>query len=354
VNQDGELVSSPDTIFGDGYDDERRKRDMINRYVMAVFLGLSMLLAAGPTFAAPREATIEILRTLASGREDDSVRVVVNGGDRQPLKIGDELVYQFDSSLPGYLTAIHVDTHGSTTLLYPRTDTEAGRVNADRSVLLPGAGDGFSLTVQPPVGLDVVYAIVTDTPVTRADLGIASSDIAVSFEPHQAAGMLRQLLDVVASRPSNTVRIGHVDQKVDGRGRVLYRSADIVGFFGERTRSIRPAKLDLQVQFAIDSAELDEEARLNVDEFARALSDPKLREMRFKVSGHTDDLGSEGHNLNLSRQRARTVREYLVENGGIDESRLEIEAYGEAIPLMNDESDYARQMNRRVEFTPVR
>jgi outer membrane protein OmpA-like peptidoglycan-associated protein len=327
---------------------------MINRAMNCLLFGLLVMVAAAPIGAAPREATIEILRTLASGREDDSVRVVVNGGDRQPLKIGDELVYQFDSSMPGYLTAIHVDTHGSTTLLYPRTNAEAGRLDADVSVLLPSASDGFTLTVQPPVGLDVVYAIVTDTPVTRADLGIASRDIAVSFEPHQASGMLRQLLDVVGSRPSNAVRVGHVDQQVDGRGRVQYRSADIVGFFGERTRSIRPAKLDLQIQFAVDSAELDDEARLNVDEFARALSDPKLRDMRFKVAGHTDDQGPMSHNMSLSRQRAETVRSYLVEKGGIDESRLDIEAHGEAIPLMNEESDYARRMNRRVEFAPVR
>jgi outer membrane protein OmpA-like peptidoglycan-associated protein len=264
------------------------------------------------------------------------------------------LVYRFESSRRGYLTAIHVDTHGAATLLYPRSDVEAGMVHSGQAIRLPSVSDGFRLAVQPPIGRDLVYAIVTDKPITRADLGIESTDIVVSFEPHQAPALARQLSQVLDSRASGEVRIAQVAQQVDGRGSVQYRSADIVGFFGERTRSIRPAKLDLQIQFQTNSSDLDDAARRNIDEFARALEDPKLRDMRFKVAGHTDARGSEQHNMGLSDRRAITVRDYLIEVGGIDADRLEAEAMGETHPLMRDESEYARQMNRRVEFTPLR
>jgi outer membrane protein OmpA-like peptidoglycan-associated protein len=143
-------------------------------------------------------------------------------------------------------------------------------------------------------------------------------------------------------------------QQIDGRGDVQYRSADIVSFFGGRTRSIRPPKLDLQIQFSSDSSNLDDRAKRNIDEFARALDDPKLEGVRFKVAGHTDDTGSALHNLRLSRERADAVRSYLIERGGIDSARLEIEAHGENNPLIGGQDDYARQMNRRVEFTPAR
>jgi outer membrane protein OmpA-like peptidoglycan-associated protein len=221
-------------------------------------------------------------------------------------------------------------------------------------VRLPSLADGFTLEVHPPVGRDVVYAIVTSTPLDRQALGIASADIVVSLEADQAPAFVRRLRSVLDARARGEVRVAHVVQQIDGRGEVQYRSADIVDFFGERTRSIRPPKLDLQIHFASDSAELDETARRNIDEFARALEDPKLAGVRFKVAGHTDDLGSETHNLGLSRRRAETVRRYLIESGGIEATRLEIEAHGENNPLIGEQSDYARQMNRRVEFTPAR
>ena len=152
------------------------------------------------------------------------------------------------------------------------------------------------------------------------------------------------------ARAPGEVRVAHVVQQIDGRRDVQYRSVDIVGFFGERTRSIRPAKLDLQIHFGSDSASLDDQAKRNIDEFARALEDPKLENIRFKVAGHTDDIGSASHNLRLSRKRADAVRQYLVEKGGISADRLVIEAHGENNPLMSEQDEYARQMNRRVEF----
>ncbi|MEE8166210.1 MAG: OmpA family protein, partial [Myxococcota bacterium] len=103
-----------------------------------------------------------------------------------------------------------------------------------------------------------------------------------------------------------------------------------------------------------NSAELDEQARRNIDEFAVALDHPKLRSMSFAVAGHTDDRGSESHNMGLSRRRALSVQNYLVESGGVDPARLVVEAHGEGIPLMDEDSGYARSMNRRVEFTPIR
>ncbi len=327
---------------------------MMTRMTKKSILAILMLLVAAPAGATSRDETLKLLDALPKGANDDSVRVLVNDGAGGPVRIGDELVYRFESNRAGYLTAIHVDTHGSATLLYPRADVEEGRLNAKEPVLLPTSGDGFALSVQPPVGRDVVYAIVTDAPVARKDLGIASTDVVVSFEPHQAPDLVRRLAAVLESKSTSEFQIAHIEQQVDGRGAVQYRSADIVGFFGERTRSIRPAKLDLQITFQTDSDQLDETAQRNVAEFARALEDPKLRSMRFKVAGHTDDRGSDSHNMSLSRRRAITVRNYLIEQGGIDEKRLEIEALGETNPLMKDESDYARQMNRRVEFTPLR
>ena len=322
---------------------------------LILVIAICMLGIPSTVFAeSDRAKTVGVLDAILAGEGDESVRVLVNDGEGGPVHIGDELVYRFESSGPGYLTAIHVDTQGAATLLYPRVDVEEGRVHAGQAVELPAMNDGFHLAVQPPVGRDMIYAIVTKAPITRQDLKINSRDIVVSFEAHQAPDMVKRLSAVLNSRSSHEIHVASVAQQVDGRGPVQYRSADIVGFFGERTRSIRPAKLDLQIQFGSNSADLDDAARRNIDEFARALHDPKLSDMRFRVAGHTDARGSEKHNMGLSGRPAETVRSYLIEKGGVDASRLEVEALGESKLLMQDESEYARQLNRRVEFTPLR
>ena len=317
-------------------------------------MGLVLLLAVPTAIASPREATLTALSALESTwpGPDVSIRVVREG--EGPLRIGDEIVYRFTSTRAGYLTALHVDTHGATTLLFPRVDAEEARLGDGTVVELPSAEDGFSLEVQPPVGRDLVYAIVTRTPLTRRSLGLETAAIVVDVEPQDGAKLVRRIRAELESREPGAVAVAHVAQQIDGRGDVLYRSADIVEFFGERTRSIRPPKLDLQIQFATDSASLDPVARKNVDEFALALEDPKLLETRFVIAGHTDDRGSDAHNLRLSRRRAEAVRRYLVEQGGVDAERLVIEAHGENAPLMGEDSDFARAMNRRVEFSPAR
>lgn len=88
-----------------------------------------------------------------------------------------------------------------------------------------------------------------------------------------------------------------------------------------------------------------------LDEVAESL----LRQERVKVrvEGHTDDRGREGANLTLSQQRALAVVNYLVNEGGIDRSRLEYEGYGETQPLVANEDKASRAKNRRVEFRVI-
>ena len=304
--------------------EERRnpgRRGHAARCALAALVALGGLSSAGfaAAEASSRDATIAQLRALETAWPGSGVSVaVLREGvvTSDPVRIGDELAYRFGSEVAGYLTAIHVDIHGAATLLYPREDPEAGRVGADRIVSLPGESDGFTLQAQPPVGRDVVYAIVTKRPVRRDELGITSRDVVVSFEPHEAPAFVRRVRAALDARARSEVEVAHVVQEIAGRGEVQYRSADIVGFFGERTRSIRPAKLDLQIPLRDRQRRA---GRSGSSQHRRVRPRPStirsLRPMRFKVAGHTDDRGSESHNLDLSRRRAEAVRGYLVELG---------------------------------------
>lgn len=67
------------------------------------------------------------------------------------------------------------------------------------------------------------------------------------------------------------------------------------------------------------------------------------------VYGHTDDVGSDEYNLELSKRRAEAVRDYLVQ-GGVNPAIISTEGYGKKRPLVPGTSAEARAKNRRVEI----
>lgn len=67
------------------------------------------------------------------------------------------------------------------------------------------------------------------------------------------------------------------------------------------------------------------------------------------VSGHTDDIGSEAFNMELSRNRAGSVADYLI-NQGIDPARVKTQGFGKQTPLVKGTNEASRATNRRVEL----
>ena len=112
---------------------------------------------------------------------------------------------------------------------------------------------------------------------------------------------------------------------------------------------VEPAKpvsaFDLVVKFKYNSDELEPEAKLNLDEFAKALKNPQLAKQTFMVEGHTDAAGSASYNLNLSQRRAQAVVRYLGGHG-VKASNLVAKGYGQSKPIA---ADPLSGDNRRVE-----
>lgn len=71
------------------------------------------------------------------------------------------------------------------------------------------------------------------------------------------------------------------------------------------------------------------------------------------IEGHTDSIGTETYNLELSQRRATAVRTFLVRNG-IDPERLTAQGYGQAQPVASNATAVGRQENRRVEVVILR
>ncbi|UXX77795.1 OmpA family protein [Reichenbachiella carrageenanivorans] len=70
----------------------------------------------------------------------------------------------------------------------------------------------------------------------------------------------------------------------------------------------------------------------------------------LRISGHTDKYGSDQLNLQLSKDRAQTIRDYIVIFGGVASNRVENEGYGSTQPIVEEVTVEDRKLNRRVEF----
>lgn len=71
--------------------------------------------------------------------------------------------------------------------------------------------------------------------------------------------------------------------------------------------------------------------------------------LKVSLEGHTDAMGSESYNINLSKNRVNAVKDFLIYNG-IPEGRIIIEHHGETKPRQSNETTEGRQSNRRVDI----
>ena len=76
-------------------------------------------------------------------------------------------------------------------------------------------------------------------------------------------------------------------------------------------------------------------------------ANPKLK---IEIDGYTDNIGSKKYNLILSKKRAEAVKNILVKEYGINPKRIKIRGFGEAYPLVPNNTHTNRAMNRRVEI----
>ena len=100
-----------------------------------------------------------------------------------------------------------------------------------------------------------------------------------------------------------------------------------------------------RIYFATGSAKLLNTSFKSLNEVVRIMNeDPNLK---LTIEGHTDNVGTDEYNHNLSHNRAASVKAYLVSKG-IDESRLTSIGYGETQPIADNKTAAGRAKNRRV------
>ncbi len=99
--------------------------------------------------------------------------------------------------------------------------------------------------------------------------------------------------------------------------------------------------------FEVDKSELLPKSSFELNKLVQYLKDNP--ETTIEIDGHTDSIGNEEHNKNLSKARAKAVADYLTQKG-IDKTRITYNGYGSSKPIITNDTDAGRQQNRRVEF----
>jgi outer membrane protein OmpA-like peptidoglycan-associated protein len=111
------------------------------------------------------------------------------------------------------------------------------------------------------------------------------------------------------------------------------------------------------VSFETNSAELNTNSFEELARLAKLLNDNS--DIKVEISAHTDDIGSDAYNINLSFKRAQKVVDYFLAQN-VPQNRLVTKGYGESMPMVPNTSDENRAKNRRVELkiidntTPVK
>ena len=84
--------------------------------------------------------------------------------------------------------------------------------------------------------------------------------------------------------------------------------------------------------------------------FKKAMEVGKAEKWVIEIAGHTDNVGSPETNIKLSKERAESVRQYLLQTYGLPQTMVSAQGYGEANPIASNDSPDGREKNRRVVF----
>ncbi|MCL1889912.1 MAG: OmpA family protein [Desulfovibrionaceae bacterium] len=170
----------------------------------------------------------------------------------------------------------------------------------------------------------------------------------ISFADNPAG---QELIDDMAAISPQTVSARAADLLNDSGARENFARRAFYNCPSADLPGIVPGALDsliLSMPFDFDSDKITERTRNVAAAVLRRMQEEPGYSL--KIDGYTCIIGPDAYNADLSRRRAESVRNYLI-NGGINPNRLIIQGYGKNSPRYGNDTREGRSLNRRVEFT---
>lgn len=226
-------------------------------------------------------------------------------------------------------------------------DLSGARLSVEKETYIPG--EGISLDFAAPEGLSprawigVIPAAIPHGSETEND----KHDVGYEYLQGRRSGTLQFRAPTDAGE--YTFRMHDTDQDGLEIASVGFRVTGAVDADALQAQLDENGRVSVYgIRFATNEASINAESAQALAEIAALLmKDPALR---LRIEGHTDSVGDEPHNLDLSRRRAGSVKEHLVTVHGIDAARLATEGLGESKPVASNDTEAGRAQNRRVEL----
>ncbi len=216
---------------------------------------------------------------------------------------------------------------------------EANKCNAD-------VDDSFATDMPAAAVLADILPIIQNSP--NASMIVKGNEIVVNSP--DAAALEQLVADLQAAAPNMMVS---VEGPLDLQGEIdnSLAAADVaIGRLGENPdpRDVARALSIQVINFELDEAMIPDINKPFLDRAAKLITETP--DMQLTITGNTDSLASDAYNLELSRERAESVKEYLVSKG-VDASKLVTKGAGESNPIADNSTEQGRFRNRRIGFT---
>jgi outer membrane protein OmpA-like peptidoglycan-associated protein len=178
---------------------------------------------------------------------------------------------------------------------------------------------GLAAAGDANISAEQILSALKPKPLTR---GLSAAPVDPSAKAREIS-----FIDTVRNRKTRSLSLGEREQ-----------IAEIA--------STKP-KIDLEIQFDYNSAQISNTSMPSVQALGKALTDASLKGSTFVIAGHTDAIGSDAFNQDLSERRADTIKRYLVELYGMAGSDLVTVGYGKT--RLKDPANPTAAVNRRVQ-----
>ncbi|MGE6244750.1 OmpA family protein [Psychrobacter proteolyticus] len=215
---------------------------------------------------------------------------------------------------------------------------EANKCRAD-------VDDNFAVDMPASAQLATILPIIKNVP--NASMIIKGDNITVNA-PDKAV-LDKLVADLQAAAPAMRVQ---AEGPLDLQGEIddSLAAADVaMNNLGENPdpRDVARALSIQVINFQVDKAVIPEVNKAVLDRAAKIINE--VPDMKLMIIGHTDSQASDSYNMELSLERAESVKEYLVSQG-VDASKLDTKGMGESEPIADNSTEQGRFRNRRIEF----
>jgi outer membrane protein OmpA-like peptidoglycan-associated protein len=219
-----------------------------------------------------------------------------------------------------------------------RVFDDAPSMDQLRSIMIPESEPGTGRTI-------VIQRPDTGTPSVSAQR-VATQPLPAPRTPVAAADVAAPVAETVAANVAPRVEPG-IARTAPVAQHVVASAAAPRPVAAKGDSQAKPGTVGFRINFAFNSAILPDQANTMIDRVAELMKEAP--DIKVRVEGHTDAIGSADYNVSLSERRALSVAAYLVKRG-IDPSRLVLVGKGMAEPLTANPYD---PNNRRVQFVRV-